>query len=77
MVAKRRWERTNAPGPTSYKTAEAVDKTRTRNSDALISQSKEGNFWDSVIAKGKKSPGVGKYNAHTSFDKIYRPARKY
>ena len=40
-----------------------------------ISKGKKESFFDHAIAKSKKLPGVGKYEAHTALDKIARPMK--
>ena len=73
-----KWQRTNSPSPVSYKAGEAIEYTKDKkNSKYTIPKNKKMLFTDKIAEKAKKTPGVGKYNAHLSLDKTSRPMKKF
>ena len=41
----------------------------------MIGKGKRKNFCDKIIDQTKFIPGVGKYDAHLSLDKVFRPMK--
>jgi|TARA_B110000305_G_C18808751_1_gene346065 hypothetical protein len=72
----------NSPSPTSYKVAEAIEKTSGKGSldrggrYYQIGKSKRNSYIEQIETRSKKLPGVGKYDSHTALDKVFRPMKR-